>query len=199
MSTHPRPGTVPRPGVTPRTGLAALAALLIAGTLFTLGAFLRPGPTLASCAPPLPVEEAIAAADIVFVGTVTLLANDARWVKVQVEEIWKGGDLPAVVEVRGGPEAGTFTSVDRTYELGRHLFVVRRDGGFLSDNGCSATQLWSADLAAFRPGDARTPTPSPDAPQGGFDVAAIVLPAAGIAIIAVLLIGGAWLVSRRSA
>ena len=154
----------------------------------------------ASCAPSEPLDRVIAGSDVVLVGTVTQLANNDRWAKVQVEEIWKGAPLPAVVEVHGGgPDPNTFSSVDRTYELGRYLFTLGRNGTELSDNACSGTTVWSQDLEAFRPADWLGPDqstePEPEAIDLGF-----LLPIAGVGIIALGIIGGAWLIGRaRSA
>ncbi len=129
---------------------AALAVTLAVGTL--LGTAAAPRPVAASCAPTVSLEEALLFADTVFVGSVTQLANNNRWATVRVEERWTGArDLGDTVQVRGGPEPGTASSVDRVFAPGRYLFVVTRGPGYLEDNGCSATTPWSDDLAALRP------------------------------------------------
>jgi hypothetical protein len=68
-----------------------------------------------------------------------------------VEERWRGPELPERVEVRGGAEPGTATSVDRAYTLGRYLFVVRSGPGYLVDDVCTPTTVWTDDLARHRP------------------------------------------------
>jgi hypothetical protein len=127
-----------------------LAVGLVAGLL--LGVPAAAGPVAASCAPIVSLEEALLMADTVFVGSVTSVENGDRWASVRVEERWKNArDLPDTVQVRGGPEPGTTSSVDRKFVLGRHLFVVTRGPGYLEDNGCSATMAWTDALAALRP------------------------------------------------
>lgn len=155
---------------------------------------------LGSCAPPEPLDRLLATSDVVIVGTVTAVANNDRWAKVQVEEIWKGAPLPAIVEVHGGgPDPNTITSVDRTYEPRRYVFTLVRDGTELLDNGCSGTTAWSEDLAAFRPADWQGPDQGTEGEPEGFDLG-FLLPIAGVGIVALVIIGGAWLVGRaRSA
>jgi hypothetical protein len=127
-----------------------LAVALTAGAL--LGTAAAPPGAAADCAPTVSLEEALLLADTVFVGSVTQLDNSNRWASVRVEERWKGArDLPDTVQVRGGPEPGTATSVDRTFAPGRFLFFVTRGPGYLEDNGCSATTPWTDELAALRP------------------------------------------------
>ena len=96
-----------------------------------------------------------------FVGTVTFLENDNRWAVATVDERWRGADgLGPTVQVHGGPEPGTRTPVDRTYEPVRYLFVVSdAGGGVLSDNACSGTQPWTEDLARLRPGGVNAVAP----------------------------------------
>jgi hypothetical protein len=130
---------------------AALVAIMVA-----LGGWLGawPGASTAagSCASVPSIDDALLFGDIVFVGSVVGLENDDRWATVSVEERWRGADaVPDTVVVHGGPEAGTATSVDRVYQPTRYLFVVSQGAGFLVDDACSATRVWSADLASYRP------------------------------------------------
>jgi len=129
-----------------------LATVLSAAAwLGMLGA--APTPVAASCAAPSSPADAARFGEIVFVGSVTELANEGRWVKVKVEERWRGAsDLPDQVEVRGGPEPGTGTDIDRSFLAGRYLFVVEQGAGYLADNSCSGTTPWTDDLARIRPG-----------------------------------------------
>jgi hypothetical protein len=129
---------------------AAVPVSLVAGLL--LGAPLVPRPVSASCAGIVSLEEALLMAETVFVGSVVQVENQGRWATVRVEERWKGArDLPETVQVRGGPEPGTATSVDRLFAPGRYLFLVTRGPGYLEDNACSATTPWTDDLAGLRP------------------------------------------------
>lgn len=168
--------------------------------------FVTAGPALASCAEPLPIDEAISAAQTVFVGTVSELRFGDRVALFDVEDIWKGAP-PATVVVSGGPslsdleaaqaEGGDMaTSVDRVYQAGGTYLVVSyaSDGSTLSDNACSATQLFTSDLEAFRPSTAHAPlTP---------DVAAATDMSVGLSwpellALALTLAGSGLVVSRR--
>ncbi|MGH2454686.1 MAG: hypothetical protein ACRDHD_00285 [Candidatus Limnocylindria bacterium] len=169
-----------------RRGLALLAALLLAAVA---------SPAAASCmAPPDPPEH-LAMADVVFVGTVTRLANGDRDATFAVQEQWKGLPLAAVAIVHGGgtPDPNSFTTVDRTFELGRRYLVAAGTvDGRLSDNACSATQLWSAELATLRPPNAWMPETEPA--DGGPPLQVL------IAIGAVAMVAfGAALAFRRGA
>ncbi|OGO56433.1 MAG: hypothetical protein A2V85_03460 [Chloroflexi bacterium RBG_16_72_14] len=114
----------------------------------------------ADCAALPSIDEAVLLGEVVFVGTVLRVDNQRRWATVRVEERWRGArDLAGTVEVRGGPEPGTATSVDRLFGIGRYLFVVTRGPDYLSDNACTATTAWTADLARLRPIDV---SPAPD-------------------------------------
>ena len=131
-------------------GLAAIVVpLLLAVGLVVVG----PSAALASCATaPRSAEDAVLFGDVVFVGTVLRTENDGRWPTVRVEERWKGArDLADTVVVRGGPEPGTATSIDRTFLPGRYLFVVTAPDGILTDDACSGTRPWTEDLAVLRP------------------------------------------------
>lgn len=111
-----------------------------------------PRPAVASCAGIVSLEDALLVAETVFVGSVTGLENMDRWATVRVEERWKGArDLPDTVQVRGGPEPGVASSVDRVFAPGRYLFLVTRGPGYLQDNACSATTPWTDSLSSVRP------------------------------------------------
>jgi hypothetical protein len=135
-------------------GARRVAAAFLVPVLVALGiALAGPSVALASCATaPRSAEDAVLFGDVVFVGTVLRTENDGRWPTVRVEERWKGArDLADTVVVRGGPEPGSATSVDRTFLPGRYLFVVTAPGGVLTDDACSGTRPWTEDLAALRP------------------------------------------------
>jgi hypothetical protein len=136
-------------------------ALLV--TLLAMGAFVAISADAgASCAGPPSLPDQLATAPLVFVGTVAFTSDNDRVARVRVESIWKGPNLPAYVDVHGSPVSGPFSasSVDRTYRAGeRDLFVLFSDRSPFQDNNCSATQIYTTDLAAFAPADARPPAP----------------------------------------
>jgi hypothetical protein len=177
------------------TILRRLALLAAVASVAAAGALARPSAALASCRLPLAIQEAVNSADIVFVGTVVGTENGNAWATVRIEEIWRGPDQPASVVVRGGPGGNTATSVDRSFEVGvRYLFFpFAGENGVLSDNACSSTTPWSAELAALRPAGARVLTPPTG--QAGFDPMSIVIPA-GVALLVAALLLGAGLLAR---
>lgn len=131
-------------------------------------ALLTPTVASASCAEFPPVDEHLAAADVVFVGSVIGLRNQDRTATFAVAEIWRGPDLVPEVFVRGGPDdPGAGSSVDRTFELGVvYLVAARIVSGDLVDDACSATRPWDDDLERLRPADARVPTGTPTLDDG---------------------------------
>lgn len=159
---------------------------------------LAPAAASASCAMPIPIEEAIRSAEVVITGTVTATENDGRWASVEVHEIWKGPDLPAMVVVRGGPGPGVASSVDRSFTAGaRYLFVVSLDGqGGLSDNVCSATTEMGAGDNALRPADFRPPTPA-ETSDAGVDLGGLVAPVGVAVLVAAALLAMGLLARGR--
>lgn len=159
-----------------------------------------PATASASCAMPIPIEEAIQTAQVVMVGTVTSTESQGRWATVEVEEIWQGPDLPALVVVRGGPEPGAATSIDRTFTAGaRYLFVLGLDGqGNLTDNACSATTEIGVGDHALRPADFRTMSPEDGAAEG-VDLSGIVGPGVVALLVAGLLLAVGLLARGRQA
>jgi hypothetical protein len=157
-------------------------------------------PVIASCAMPVPIEQAIREADSVFVGTVTGLSNSDRWAIVAVQEVWAGPELGPVVEVRGGPEGNTATSVDRSYTRGtRYLFLTYVSDGSLSDNACSSTTEWQPALTNLRPSNARPPMSAVEPETGApFDPASLLLPGALIVGAGVFVFGGILVLRRRA-
>ena len=116
----------------------------------------------ASCAMLPSLQAQITTAPLVFVGTVVSTSDDDRVAHVRVESIWKGPTLSAYVDVHGSPVSGfgVYSSIDRTYRAGeRDIFVLFSDGSPYQDNSCSATQPYTAEIAAFAPADARPPAP----------------------------------------
>lgn len=145
----------------------AIVARMAVTTAGAVGALaLAAGPAAASCAPPQPMEQAIADARQVFVGTVEALADEDHRATVRVEEVWKGPDVPPVTEVHGSPGGPgglqARSSVDRTYAAGaRYLFVLYDDSAPYEDNICTRTSEWSEDFAQYRPADWRHPVSAP--------------------------------------
>lgn len=146
-----------------RTRLLKLARLaMLAGIAATL---VWPSPALASCMPPQPFPQAIHEAPAVFIGEVTDVSGSGRWAAVEVSQVWKGGVMPAEVEVRGGPgDENSLSSVDRHFKVSvEYLFVPHeRRGSVFSDNACTRTTRFRAELARFRPATATDPLPGPE-------------------------------------
>lgn len=111
---------------------ALLAALIPLGSVAPAGAACGRAPSL---------EEAVASAPIVFVGTVRSATSGRTVATVDVASVWKGEDLPEQLEVRGGfeddPDPATF-NVGGTYIF----FPVNRRPPFVAD-ACSGTRLYS--------------------------------------------------------
>ena len=171
--------------------MATLLALAALGLVGTAGA-------RASCAGPPSVQEQIASARLVFVGTVAFTSDNDRVARVKVESIWKGPNLPAYVYVHGSPISGPFTatSVDRTYRPGeRDLFVLFSDREPFQDNNCSATQPYTAELSSLAPADARPPAQLTASDQIANSAGQYWLPI----VVAVLVIVGTFLGLRRVA
>jgi LPXTG-motif cell wall-anchored protein len=128
-----------------------IASILL---LFLGTAVLAPTDAGASClADPRTLKQVVRDSKVVFVGTVTSVSNHDRWAVVRIDEVWKGPELPAEVEVRGGPESETvFTSGNRTFRAGvRYLLFPLGEASPFGDNSCSHTTEWRDDLAAARP------------------------------------------------
>lgn len=167
----------------------------------TLGVLLMTAPVAgASCAPPLAMEDALAQAPVVFVGTVVDLDHGGVLAGFSVDEVWKG-EVESKVLVSGGPSPSDLeglgfgeavvTSVDRYYEEGVTYLVVPfgiEDGVYM-DNACSVTQAYVPVLDDFRPTTAHPPIDAgsdSDVVIARVAVGAVVLVAAG-AIVAVTM------------
>lgn len=138
-----------------------LLALGIALANLSLPAVVR-----ADCQPASSIQEALATAEIAFVGTVVAAAGGGPRAAFSVEEIWVG-ELGATVEVRGMGDAGLMED-DRQWTLGaRYLVIPYVDRGALRDSICSATTEWRDELAVLRPEGARAPEESPSGSDGG--------------------------------
>lgn len=154
----------------------------------------------AACLPPADLGIAIASGEVVIVGIADRVENSGRWATVRVEERWYGaGSVGEAVAVHGGPEPGTATSADRTFEAGgRYLFVTTAANGFLVDNLCTVTQPWSAELARYRP---RGVEPVADRPPSdpAFALPPELVPVIALfaALIVAVIAYGVILVARR--
>jgi hypothetical protein len=168
----------------------------------------------ASCAPLPPLAKPLAAAEVVFVGTVTRLEHDGRVATFRVEEVRKGV-VGSTVVVNGSAVSlaalekaarkglGIASSVDRTYELGVRYLVVPHDASreVLLDNSCSATQIYMSKLDASGPPREASfpPPPSPPAtgrpvePPEGISRLTLGLVAAAIGVAAAAASAGLWL------
>ena len=150
-----------------RKRVVTLASLLV--LVSALGAL----PAQASCAEAVPLQDAIAKAETVFVGTVTETDFDGRVATFNVGEVWKGETGSAVIVVAGPSLAelqaaqakgeNLVTSVDRSFDLGTTYLVVSHGShdGALLDNQCSNTQPFSVSLNEYRPADVTPPTTAP--------------------------------------
>lgn len=168
--------------------LRRIATLAGVFTVFMIG-LVSPAPTLASCAEPPPIAEALAKAEILFVGTVTATDNGGTWATAQVEEVWKGPDQPIIVLVKGGPGPGAATSIDRTFEVGvKYLFFAHVDGAALGDNACTSTTPWTDGLLGLRPADARAPIGDAPGEPTDFDPGGVIAPIGVAVLIAGLLL-----------
>lgn len=167
----------------------AVGGLLIA-LLLAFGTGRTADPVLASCAPPRPIEESLLLADVVVVGMVTKVENSGRWITVKVEERWRGPEsMPATIWVRGGPEPGAATSVDRVYAQARYLLFLTGGPESFFDNACSATAVWTDELAALRPtGVSPAPDVVTDAPPGLLDQVDLLPVAALLGALAIALV-----------
>lgn len=171
-----------------RTLLALLAAVV------ALAPTARPA--AASCAvDDRPLEQHLASAPTVFVGTVVSTRHDGTTADVAVEEIWKGGqDIRRVVVQGGSGQDGMATSVDRGFTAGtRYLFLPRAQGSLFTDNSCSPTREWSDELVGLRPAEALLVDANEPAASTA-DPVALVAVVAGLAIAAA---AAAWAWRRR--
>lgn len=174
--------------MTRHEGLKVAAAA--AGVTVILG---WPTSAVASCLAPLSFPRAIEEAPAVFVGEVVDVSGGGRWATVEVRQVWKGGELPAEVEVRGGPrDENVLTSVDRDFKISRdYLFVpYERRGSTFLDNACTSTTRFRPELTRFRPANAAeaSPTPAASAPRldENDDGSRWLLPGAALAAVAVM-------------
>ncbi len=134
----------------------AVAAAVAALATVSLGS----SHVFAACAggPLGPAGSAPVSSTVAFVGTVTATDHNGRTATVHVEDIWRGGNLPAEVTVNGSPDLNAAaTDVDRHYQVGsRYLFMPSGTGQPFDDNACSGTVQYTSAEAQQRPASART-------------------------------------------
>ncbi|MBJ7595352.1 MAG: hypothetical protein JF886_10915 [Candidatus Dormibacteraeota bacterium] len=138
-------------------------------------------------------QQTIRSAPTAFIGTVTGLSNGDRVATVRVDDVWRGGGIPSSVEVVGTPDLNAAaTSVDRTFAAGTQYLFVPNGGGpaHFTDNSCTATQPYSANLSGLRPADAPgTPPPPTGAPTQAGSTFPLVLVVAGVVVVLVAAVG----------
>jgi hypothetical protein len=131
---------------------APVTAILVAATLLGIIA-----PAHASCTEPPTPREALESNHVVFVGQVLETVARGRVAVVEVESIWKGGDIIGVTRVEGG-ELESTSRDDRTFETGQsYVFFPRNDEPPFRDDGCTATTQLTAEVARLQPQNARPP------------------------------------------
>ncbi|MHB8891662.1 MAG: hypothetical protein ACYC65_06410 [Candidatus Limnocylindrales bacterium] len=190
--------TIARTRTPTRTAVLVLSSLLVA-LLVALGPGPSAAPVLAACAPARPIEESMVLADLVVVGTVTRTENGGRWITVRVEERWRAPEsLPDTIEVRAGPEPGAATSIDRVFVQARYLFFLTSGPEYFVDNACTATTLWTEDLAALRPsGVSPAPNVVADAPLGPLDQVELVPVVALFGALVIVLVSYMFILRAR--
>ena len=170
--------------------------MVVAAITLGVGVGLVPRMALASCPEFPPLDEHVAQAEVVFVGTVTAVTDEKRTALIEVEEIWRGPELPGQVTIHGGFEELGFTSADRYFEEGtRYLFAPSFADGRLEDSSCTATRAWSDELEQLRPPSVTTPKLTTSNADGGDDGPPLLPVGAALAI---ALIVGATIVAFRS-
>ncbi len=149
MLTHPMAG-----GSRRMITIRLLVVSVVAAAVAMLGG----RPALASCAELPDLESAFAEADVVFIGVVVELSNADRTAVMEVEQVWKGPQLPGEVTVLGGPDdPGLFTSVDRTFERGTYVVFPVNSTPPFEDNACTLTQPTTTALDVINPFAAEPP------------------------------------------
>lgn len=165
-----------------RTELAVLGIALLAA--LTLPAVMAP-PAAGACATRPTPAQAMASAQIVFVGTVTAISETGQTATFTVEEIWKGPNLASQVTVYGAAPVASGEPVDaQTWTVGTRYLVFPNatlNGNLVAD-ACTATSVYESSLDALRPADAHPPLGEPTSgPPGAppFPAAFLLLLLAG--------------------
>lgn len=177
-----------------------------AGCLFLAASLvwaLWPPPAASTeCVPLGPLAEEMAAAPVVFIGTVTGLEHDRRTATFRVEEVWKG-DVGAAALVHASMwsieaiekaerEGHELAAGDRRFELGARYLVVPYEvsGEIFRDGMCTATRPYASRLDRFRPAGAEVlplDVPASAESNGGLGGLGIGFVAAGAMVGAVIV------------
>lgn len=176
-----------------RLGITAAIALSALGNT---------GVAFAQCPPIQATEFAIDEATSVFVGRVQETADGGTVARMRVLSVWKGRDLPEIVEVRGSAGSGTSSSDARRFEVGRNYLVIPENTRepYLA-TACSPTQAYSAapnviptsyqEAAGATQG--RPPIPTDSGVDTEAQLTRSVLPMLGV----IGLIAIVWLIIRQ--
>ena len=151
-------------------------------------------PAPAAACPTRDLASALRTSDVAFVGTVEGVSNGVA--TVNVSEVWRGLDLPAVVEVAvASPDAPGGSTGDRIFKVGtRYLLLPFLSEEGFEDDACSLTQPWTDGLAKLRPATARPPLHA--RPSVGLSTPLLIaLVASSVAAVGALV---AFAVSRRA-
>lgn len=136
-----------------------------------------------------PLAKVISQAGVVFVGTVASVDRTHEVAQFDVEEIWRGPNLPESVPVNGGGMP------PYRWQIGLRYLVIPAvtDRGELVVRGCwPPTSVYRPEFDALRPANAHPPQgPPTSGPPGSPPLAAVFL--------AILMLGsvGAFLLYRR--
>ena len=163
----------------PVTGTSAVLAGLVALAWLGLAQ-----PTLAACSL---TAEAVAAAPIAFVGTLTDVSADGAQAIFEVEDVWRGLDLSAGVsspEVVASP--GRFQMPPAGTPAIRFLVLAHTvDGMLRTGDECRLFPFpWDASYAAFRP-RAAPPSATGDAEPAGIP-GPVLMPIVAAAVMVVI-------------
>lgn len=153
----------------PRLRLLAVICLLPAALAFPVTAS-------ASCSVPVDPAKALAAAPIVFVGTVRTIGDYNPAAVMTVDEIWKGTNLPTTVtEYGSGPSDAP--ALSGWVEGERYLvFPITDANGDLHEAECSPTSVYQPAFDKLRPANAHPPQgPPTSGVPGSTPIAAIFL------------------------
>ena len=133
--------------------------MALAGLMLLPGAALADHAVAVDCAPPPPLDQAVATSEVVFVGTVVATGFEGRSATVQVQEVWRG-DIAETVTVDGGQNPAALGEDDRVFDLGvKYIFLPTHRDGRLIDSVCGPTVQWAEAANALRPADAHAPSP----------------------------------------
>lgn len=130
--------------ISPQPHLSILGRVGIAAAI-ALSALATQGVAFAQCPPIQPTEFAIDGATSVFVGRVETIEDSGTVAEMRVLSVWKGRDLPEIVEVRGSAGSATSSSDARRFEVGRNYLVIPENTRepYLA-TACNPTQAYSA-------------------------------------------------------